>query len=337
MKKLSILLSFIVCSSAFAQPIIFPVDNFSTDYSAKISIEDTSDGVFMKGWIAVYDKKSGKELIKVMSDELAFDHPDGKVQANISVLPYGDQSPIMYEDFNFDGIKDFAIMDGQKSAYHGPSFNIYLATEKGFKYSKEFSRIAHENTGMFEINIKEKKIQTMTKSGCCWHQYTIDTVINNKPKAIHIMEDDQTGTYQNITMKDWNGKKMVTTTAKWLGDKTDPYFSFKVQGKDKVVILFADNNQLNYAFLDTNGTVEFSYPIETDEESPGFILDTTANNLSVSFTNKSAHYRVYETPNKIGVDAVTKGILYEQVGDLHSKKGSLKDVLKSKLDNVVVH
>ena len=151
------------------------------------------------------------------------------------------------------------------------------------------------------------------------------------------MEDDQTGTFQNITMKDWNGKKMVTSTAKWLDlDKVDPYFSFQVEGKDKVVILFDDNNQLNYVFSDTNGTVEFSYPVETDEETPGFILDTAANNLSVSFTNKSAHYRVYEMPNKIGVDAVTKGIDYEQIGDLRSKKGSLKDLVNAKLENVII-
>ena len=338
MKKLIFVFLVLASNTVFAQSAVFPVDSFSSDYFAKISVEDTSEGVFMKGWIAVYDIKSGKELIKVKSDELAFDHPDGKVEANISDLPYGDQSPIMYEDFNFDGVKDFAIMDGMKSAYHLPSFNIYLATDKGFKYSKEFSRIAHENTGMFYVNTKEKKIQTMPKSGCCWHQYTTDTVINNKPKAIHIMEDDQTGGedgYENLTMKDWNGKKMVTSTAKWLDlDKVDPYFSFKVEGKDKVVILFDNNNQLNYAFSDTNGTVDFSYPIETDEESPGFTFDTTKNNLSISFTNKSAHYRVYETPNKIGVDAVTKGILYEQVGDFRSKKGSLRDLLKTKLDNV---
>jgi len=58
----------------------------------------------MKGAIVIYDKKTGREVIKVSSDELAFDHPaDGKVAANIKELPYGEQSVIMYDDFNLTG------------------------------------------------------------------------------------------------------------------------------------------------------------------------------------------------------------------------------------------
>ena len=78
-------------------------------------------------------KKNKKQLIKINSDELTFTLHKGKVLANVKELPYGKQSSILYEDFNFDGIKDFAIMDGQNSCYHGPSFQIYLATNKGFK------------------------------------------------------------------------------------------------------------------------------------------------------------------------------------------------------------
>lgn len=147
--------------------IVFTVNDFSKEYYGKISVEDTSK-VFMKGSISIYDKKTGKQIIYVVSDELAFEH-DGAVKSNIKELPYGKQSVIIYDDFNFDGIKDFAIEDGQNSGYHLPSFEIYLASGGKFIYNKSFSRLAQENTGMFDVDSQEKKINTMSKSGCCWH------------------------------------------------------------------------------------------------------------------------------------------------------------------------
>jgi hypothetical protein len=120
----------------------------------------------------------------------------------------------------------------------------------------------------------------------------------------------------------------------------DPIFYFKIEDrknvKGRAVVLYAKNGQLNYAFIDSVGKVEFAYPKETDEESPGFVLDTAKDNLSVSFANKTVNYRVYELPKKIGVEATIGGILYEQIGVLHSKKGSLKDLLSEKLDNLII-
>lgn len=64
---------------------------------------------------------------------------------------------MIYEDFNFDGKNDFAIMDGRFSCYGGPSFQVYLATANGFRHSPEFTRLAQEYCGMFEVNPKDKK------------------------------------------------------------------------------------------------------------------------------------------------------------------------------------
>ncbi len=336
MIKLVVLSLLCISQAAFSQ-ITFNVNNFSPDYYGKITVEDTSD-VFMKGSVAIYNKKSGKQLIKVKSNELAFDHPEGKVQANIKELPYGEQSVIMYDDFNFDGIKDFAIMDGQESCYHGPSFTIFLGGEVGFLRSKEFTKLAHDYCGMFDIDTVRKTIHTMTKSGCCWHEFSEFIVESNKPKAVKVVEEDaQNLPYVILTEKTWDGKKMVKSVTKNL-DTADLtiFLSFKVIKNGKHVLLFAHNQQLNYALLDTNQNVEFSYPIETDEETPGFMFDTTKNNLSVTFQNKSANYHIYEGLNKVGVEAITKGVLYAQDGDIRSKKGSLKDLLKMKLENLVI-
>jgi len=62
---------------------------------------------------------------------------------------------------------------------------------------------------MFEVDPKGKRIHTMTKSGCCWHQVSEYIVENNNPKAISIVEDDQT-TSPYETLPNRNG-----TVRKW--------------------------------------------------------------------------------------------------------------------------
>ncbi|GAO96405.1 hypothetical protein PSA5_26825 [Pseudomonas syringae pv. actinidiae] len=49
-------------------------------------------------------------MIRVQSDELVLgtDPKTGEVKTNVHELPYGEQSVLIYQDFNFDGIKDLA-------------------------------------------------------------------------------------------------------------------------------------------------------------------------------------------------------------------------------------
>lgn len=185
---LGILLSFVIASSPTHAQKTFVVDDFSDRYNAKVVISNT-DEVFSPGWIAIFDKKSKRQLIKVTSDELSFSLHDGKIVSNVQELPYGEQSLIIFEDYNFDGVKDLALMDGQNSCYHGPSFRIYLATRSGFTYSPAFTRLAQEYCGMFSADADTKKIRTMTKSGCCWHEYSEFIVQNNRPVAVRILEE----------------------------------------------------------------------------------------------------------------------------------------------------
>ena len=153
--------------SAFAQ-VTFNIDGFSKQYYGKVYFSDTS-AISSAGWVEVYDRATKKKLIHVDADELSFDLHDGEIKANIAEIPYGEYSVLLYEDYNFDGIKDFAIMDGFNSCYGGPSFQIFLASEKDFVYNEGFTELAQNNCGMFVVDAKNKVISTMTKSGCCWH------------------------------------------------------------------------------------------------------------------------------------------------------------------------
>lgn len=234
MTRIAFILIFLLSKSAFCQKT-FVVDNFSKDYFGKLYIADTTE-VFSKGWIAVFDKKTKKQLIKIISDELTFTLHKGKVLANVKEMPYGEQSSILYEDFNFDGLKDFAIMDGQNSCYHGPSFQIYLATNNGFKQNPEFTELAQDYCGMFDIDYKTKTIRTMTKSGCCWHQYSNYKVKNNSPYPIKIVEEGFSPA--GIT---WDMEEQNLIKGKMVLSK---YQIFAVEeNKDKILLSFGFENK----------------------------------------------------------------------------------------------
>lgn len=313
----------------------FLVDSFSSDYYGKISISDSSE-VFSKGWIAIYEKKTNKQLIKVVSDELALSLHDGKAIANIKSLPYGEQSLIMYEDFNFDNKEDFAIEDGQNSCYHGPSFKIYLASGSGFVFSKPFTRLAQEYCGMFNVDYHEKKIFTMTKSGCCYHEFSDFIVENNKPKAVRIFTEEQNLPFEIHSEQIWNGKNMVKKITRTIDtEQIEVILSFAIPENGKKVILYNLNDRtLNYVLLRKDSTVEFSFPKEAVYKNPDFRLDNSAANFSVTFSNKTATYKIYEQPTKLGVEVNVGGKTYNLIGDTKTKTGSLNELLKLRLDNV---
>src|SRR5690606_26758494 len=172
---------------------IFPVkiSDFSDKYEAFIHVNelDSIEGFEGEKYLPEYvikiiEKKSQKEILKTFS----YDFPDylldenNEAIPNIKELPYGSQSVLLYEDYNFDGLKDLALMNGNNSCYGGPSFDIYLAQNSSFEYSESFSELSNDYCGMFQINPETKTISTMTKSGCCWHQYSEFKVVNNEPK-----------------------------------------------------------------------------------------------------------------------------------------------------------
>jgi hypothetical protein len=319
--------------------IEFKIDNFSKDYYGKVNVADTND-VFVKGWVGLFDAKSNKELIHVESEELAFSFHSGKVLANIQELPYGEQSLIIYEDFNFDGKKDFAIENGQNSCYHGPSFVIYLANKYGFQFDPDFTELAQDYCGLFGVDKEKQQLNTMTKSGCCWHQYSVYNIVNNKPFAIKIIEEDYTKMpYAYNTIKTWNGKKMVESYEQILDTANSEIkllFTFTIEENKKQVVLFKDmNGILNYCLLKRNGQVEFKYPNEEKYETSNFLYSRNVEGDMLSFTNNSATYIIKEPKQgaaKVEVQINNKWYVLKAIKS--SAKGTLSNIDKHKLTNI---
>lgn len=325
MKSLSLILTLLFTGSLFSQTT-FKVDNFSKQYYGKMFIADTSE-VFSPGWIAIYDQKTNKQLIKVKSEELTFSLHNGKVLANIKELPYGEQSQILYEDYNFDGIKDFAIMDGQFSCYHGPSFKIYLATNSGFQYNADFTRLAQEYCGMFQVDYKDKTISTMTKSGCCWHQFSEFKVRNNKPYPIKIVEEgmDPSGILWDFTEQKWTNGKMEQTKYQVLDEElTDDkvLLSFEFENNKKMKILNS-GSLLYYVFTDANNKIELLY-------HDIFTYSKAENCLK--FVNHKTEYTIYDT--KIVIKTANK--TYEMKAANNTKSGTLAILKKQEVNNVIL-
>ncbi len=340
MKTLICLFLITAAATAFGQKS-FEVQDFSKDYYGKVYLEKESE-VFSPGWIAIYDRRTGRQLIKISSDALTTDEEDGKVKANVLERPYGEQSAIIYDDFNFDGIKDFALMDGQNSCYGGPSFQIYLAgrVKGSFTLSRSFTRLAQDYCGMFETNSKEKKLLTSSKSGCCWHQFSEFIVVGNTPKAVKIVEERWDFPFNTVSTETWDGKKMVKRESRKVAFEEGDVkilLSFKIVKGGGEVVLYGYNDELNYIFVNKSGDVSFAYPFDSGQENARFTLDSKENPTMLSFTNKNATYRIYETGGeKIGVEVTESGKLTDISGDVNSRKGSLRSLVGEQFSNLII-
>ncbi|WP_439852656.1 XAC2610-related protein [Pseudomonas syringae] len=251
----------------------YTLQDFSDKYRATLDIS-AGDDVFRPGVINVYDKASGAALIRVQSDELVLgtDPKTGKVKTNVHELPYGEQSVLIYQDFNFDGIKDLALMDGQNSCYHGPSFQVFLGTADGFRHSDSFTELAQNNCGLFSVDEKKREIETMTKSGCCWHQMSTYSIHNGEPvleTQTVIEHTGGSGLPTETVSRNQNGKMTDTTSIVWEEDEQrEILLSFRLAPSGKRIVLFRSGpaSPVFYAAVDSKNQVGLLFPQAEGEQ-----------------------------------------------------------------------
>ncbi len=120
---------------------------------------------------------------------------DGKPTANLIELYGENNSGIVFDDYNFDGVQDLALRNGNNGAYGGPSYDILLFSKASGKFVKnrELTKLGSENLGLFTVDKKRKTIETFNKSGCCYHETTRYRVTNNRPEKVYFFVEDATG------------------------------------------------------------------------------------------------------------------------------------------------
>lgn len=114
---------------------------------------------------------------------------------------------LVLDDFNFDGYKDLAVMNGRNAEYGGVSYDIYLfdPSKKRFFHSRAMSDLASRNT-LFEVDPDRRLLTSSFKSGCCYHMRERYRVVKNVPVPAerHVEE---------LTVEN----KMKITDEKWIG------------------------------------------------------------------------------------------------------------------------
>lgn len=337
--NLSIVFCLLLTISAFGQKT-YQFEHFSDDYTATVTVNKSTDEYQKSGTIKVVNVKSKQTVITVKSESLVYlEFNEGKVKTNVQEIPYGEQSILIFEDFNFDGKKDLAIQDGQNSCYGGPSYQIFLKSEKDFTKNEAFTRLAQEYCGIFTVDKEKKKIYTMTKSGCCWHEYSEFVVENNAPKAVKIeVEEMTTYPFFRVSTQKWDGTKMKTTIKEgiYIEEGDVALLEFEIEENGKKVILFEVDNILHYVFLGKDGYIEFHYPTDIEGASP---FKCSAAKDKLVFKNASATYTIYQNSEggkitQIGITVKTGGKLYDLKGKLKTVNGNLKNIEPTKLENV---
>lgn len=190
---IKILLAVLVFSTGAAAQIKFEVKSASKLYDVQIDVERCEDRTCEgKAAFTLFKKNSTTPFQVLNLPETWFMHGDNdQPSANLSRL-YDEQGAVSFSDYNFDGIEDLALRDGRNGIYGSASYQIYLFSRKTGKFfnSPEFTTLAQDGLGMFEVDRKRKVLRVLSKSGCCLHMSQEYSVVNNRPrKILEVVED----------------------------------------------------------------------------------------------------------------------------------------------------
>ena len=193
MKNFAIGLVLLFTASVSAQKT-FDIKNASKYFDIKVNVEKCENDVCSGAAAFLFFKKGGSKPYQVieLNDTYIDISNDGQPLVNTTVL-YDQQSVVSVEDFNFDGMEDVALCNGQNGSYGMPAYDIYLSSRKAgkFLFSKAFSDLG-AHLGLFQVLKEKKQIETFDKSGCCWHITTRYDVVTGKPRKIYEMIEDAT-------------------------------------------------------------------------------------------------------------------------------------------------
>lgn len=353
-----LIISLIFHASAHAQ---LRISDFSKLYYATIEPSADAGGEALYD-IVIYANHLKKPILVQTQNELSeydFENKNQKneVIANIVERPYGHQSVLLYKDFNFDGKEDLALKDGNFSCYGGPSFQVYLANATGgFDKSEAFTELAQTQCGMFEVDSKAQQLHTMTKSGCCWHEYSSYGIVKNQPSLIERTIESvipQAPSYLELTefTFDRNPKNPIVfeidDEGKYSSEVqplkkrisyhlvgSQSLFSFKLKHKDKTAIIMTDGDFLDYALVDVAQKVEFSAMLSAlgylpyskkrqNAKRVDYLTFYPQGKSRITLKNSDVSYTFIDEVDKLGIEVSQRGKKTFLAGEKSSKQGGL--------------
>jgi len=117
-----------------------------------------------------------------------------------------------FADYNFDGVLDLTLSNGYNRPYGGISNDVFLFDRKKNKFVKHeaLSEIETENVSV-EINKKQRIIEAMTKSGCCFHKTARYRMVNNRLVKFYVQTEEWVESGAEITTERLVGKRWKKT------------------------------------------------------------------------------------------------------------------------------
>lgn len=195
----------------------FLIKNGSKIFDVKMQVESCDSENICNSPATVYlSKKNQKQVFQTINMSETYFQLDEKQQltGNLTLIPYKKFYGFYFKDFNFDGVEDLAISNGNYAPYGGITYDIFLFSKASGKFVKNEQLTELENQNMsFEVNKKRKTIETSTKSGCCWHGMSRYKYINNRLVEVYSYTEDAQGDGENmqpITQRRIGGKLRTT-------------------------------------------------------------------------------------------------------------------------------
>lgn len=172
MKNLVVLIAFALLGNYSKAQNNFIYQKPLSKYFAKISLANCKDGLCSgNANIKIFDQETQKQIQSFASADLDFALNENQDPKNDTVILSRDQSPVIFGDFNFDGLEDIAIRNGSNEIYSAPSYDIYLfKNNQSFAFNKDLTRLASSNLGMFSIDTKNKLLTVDQKDGSHYHK-----------------------------------------------------------------------------------------------------------------------------------------------------------------------
>lgn len=189
-------------SDAVATPRVVDIRNASKLYDFRVTLRgacpprsEAGGTCEAPGSVAVLRKGSDVPLQQEDLDAVELVHDDkGTTLVNTSTL-YDYQGTLNVGDFDFDGHEDFAVQGPQTGPYGGPTFSVFLYSARlgRFVRSSALSELTETTLGFFEVDTKNKRIVTLSKSGCCYHETTQYEVFDGNLVRTDVVIEDAFG------------------------------------------------------------------------------------------------------------------------------------------------
>ena len=166
--------------------------------------EAQKEEVFKQGTVSVIKTKDQSELLSVKSESITIDI-DTSSKQKIEV-PFQNQDVVLYQDFDFDKVKDLAIQEFFSSK--GPAYVVYLCKDNRFIIDSAFTEIIQSSQGNFSLDSETNTIHTMSGGGCCWHSIAIYSIINGNPRPVEMVIEKIDLPFTITTTKKWTQGKV---------------------------------------------------------------------------------------------------------------------------------